>query len=403
MQDLISVIVPIYRVEDYLEECIQSIINQTYKNLEIILVDDGSDDGCGEICDRFSQMDARIKVIHQENQGVSKARKNGVLAATGKYVGFVDGDDWVDDSMYEALHLFAVENDVEVVESGVIDAWNDAIRLRAPYLAEGVYKGDVFKNEIEPHFIYSGKFFRYGLSPYLCSKLFKRQQLLKYQMEEDDLNRVADDFIISMPYIAESKSIYISHDCYYYYRVRANSAKRSKDVEFVKRFINSKKQLRNRFQNTSLILPHDKQLDYFTMYWLIMNGPYVFDNAQEEVILVPFGGISCTSKVILYGAGAVGIHLHTYLEKMGVKIVAWLDGNYKSLQSVMNVNAPEEINNYEYDYVVISVLREETVRGIEANLKKLGVPDNKVLWIQEKYLQNPDLLLNKIGDKFEEA
>lgn len=122
MKELISVIVPIYRVEKYLEPCIESIINQTYKNLEIILVDDGSDDNCGEICDKYAKIDARIKVIHKKNAGLNNARKSGIKIASGKYIGYVDGDDWIEPDMYETLLRNAVKYNVDVVETGVIES-----------------------------------------------------------------------------------------------------------------------------------------------------------------------------------------------------------------------------------------------------------------------------------------
>ncbi len=100
---LISIIVPVYQVEKYLEKCINSIIAQTYKNLEIILVDDGSTDNCPAICDRFQSVDTRIKVIHQANGGLSHARNVGMEMATGDFIGFVDSDDWIEPNMYEVL------------------------------------------------------------------------------------------------------------------------------------------------------------------------------------------------------------------------------------------------------------------------------------------------------------
>ena len=99
----ISVIVPVYNVEQYLPQCLDSIINQTYKNLEIICVDDGSPDNSGKILDEYAKKDKRIKVIHQENQGVSVARNTGLDNATGKYIGFVDPDDWIEADYYETL------------------------------------------------------------------------------------------------------------------------------------------------------------------------------------------------------------------------------------------------------------------------------------------------------------
>ena len=101
---LISVIVPVYKVEPYLRRCIDSIRNQTYTNLEIILVDDGSPDNCGHICDEYAQKDKRILVIHQENGGLSAARNSGLARCTGAYIGFVDSDDCIHPEMYERLY-----------------------------------------------------------------------------------------------------------------------------------------------------------------------------------------------------------------------------------------------------------------------------------------------------------
>lgn len=114
MQDLISVIVPIYNVEKYLERCIQSIQNQTYTNLEIILVDDGSPDKCGEICDRYAALDDRIKVIHKPNGGVSDARNVGLNSMTGKYLTFIDPDDYVHPQLIEILFLSLQQKDAQV-------------------------------------------------------------------------------------------------------------------------------------------------------------------------------------------------------------------------------------------------------------------------------------------------
>ena len=111
----ISVIVPIYKVEKYLSQCLDSIVNQTYSNLEIILVDDGSPDACGEICDYYAGQDKRIKVIHQENSGLSEARNTGIRQATGEYLLFVDSDDWLLPDLCES----AVK-DMEIHKSDIL-------------------------------------------------------------------------------------------------------------------------------------------------------------------------------------------------------------------------------------------------------------------------------------------
>lgn len=117
----ISVIIPVYMVEPYLCRCVDSVLAQTYKNLEIILVDDGSPDNCGAICDEYARRDARIKVIHKENGGLSDARNAGLDVCTGEYIAFVDSDDWIEPNMYEKLLSYAEEHDAQIAVGGVSD------------------------------------------------------------------------------------------------------------------------------------------------------------------------------------------------------------------------------------------------------------------------------------------
>ena len=118
-QPLISVIVPVYKAEEYLDKCVQSIRNQTYENLEIILVDDGSPDRCGEMCDAYAQEDSRIRVFHKENGGQSSARNLGLDNMTGQYVGFVDSDDWIEPDMYAHLYGLMAEHNAQIACCGV--------------------------------------------------------------------------------------------------------------------------------------------------------------------------------------------------------------------------------------------------------------------------------------------
>ena len=114
MKPLISVIVPVYKSEKYLDKCVESIVNQTYKNLEIILVDDGSPDNCPQICDEWAKRDSRIKAIHKENGGVSSARNAGLDNSSGEYIGFVDGDDFIENDFYEFLYDNLAENSADI-------------------------------------------------------------------------------------------------------------------------------------------------------------------------------------------------------------------------------------------------------------------------------------------------
>ena len=121
MNELISVIVPVYNVEPYLRKCVDSILNQTYRKLEVILVDDGSPDNCGAICDEYAAKDARVRVIHKSNGGLSDARNAGLDIMTGDYVAFLDSDDWVEADMYRTLLTQMKHFDADMSLSGVAD------------------------------------------------------------------------------------------------------------------------------------------------------------------------------------------------------------------------------------------------------------------------------------------
>lgn len=133
----VSVIVPIYNVEKYIVRCIDSIINQTYKNIEIILVDDGSPDKCGEICDEYLKKDSRIKSLHKENGGLSDARNYGMKYATGDYTVFLDSDDWLKENMIETLVNISIENSADVVQSAFYYAYDKHMLLDERYYKEG--------------------------------------------------------------------------------------------------------------------------------------------------------------------------------------------------------------------------------------------------------------------------
>ena len=125
-EELISIIVPVYKVEKYLDKCINSIVSQTYKNLEVILVDDGSPDSCGKMCDEWTKKDTRIKVIHKENGGLSDARNFGLDCAKGKYIQFVDSDDYIEKDMIEFLYKNLKENnaDISICSNYMVDEEN---------------------------------------------------------------------------------------------------------------------------------------------------------------------------------------------------------------------------------------------------------------------------------------
>lgn len=129
MDELISVIIPVYKVEKYIHRCIDSILKQSFSNLEIILVDDGSLDTCGDICDEYAIMDHRIKVIHQENGGLSDARNTGIESAKGTYLTFLDSDDWVHELYIEKLYNLLKRADADISACNFVRTWDENISV----------------------------------------------------------------------------------------------------------------------------------------------------------------------------------------------------------------------------------------------------------------------------------
>lgn len=218
MKELISIIVPVYNVEQYLDDCLISIINQTYKNLEIILIDDGSTDKSGKICDEYAKKDSRIIVIHKENGGVSSARNAGLRIAKGAYIGFVDPDDWIAEDMYEVLYSNAKKYDADVsvckykiVKNRRKDNLN-AINLIKHNKTIGL---DAIKSMC--YMLSSNKFYDCGL----CNKLYKKEVVPYFNQNIS----VAEDLLFNFEiyFRKENVSCWDDSEKYFYY-YRSDSA-----------------------------------------------------------------------------------------------------------------------------------------------------------------------------------
>ena len=172
----ISVIVPVYNVEKYLDKCLETIVGQTYSDLEIILVNDGSTDNSGAKCDDWAKQDNRIKVFHKNNGGLMSAWKHGVEKATGNYIGFVDSDDWIDFNMFEVLLKASIDNDAELVVCSFIHETNNPYPQET-FLDNGIYSREDIEQKIYPILIRKEFYSQRGLVPSRWTKLFKKDIL----------------------------------------------------------------------------------------------------------------------------------------------------------------------------------------------------------------------------------
>lgn len=221
-QPLISIIVPIFGIERYLGICIESILKQTYTNLEIILVDDGSPDRCPEICDLYALKDNRIKVIHKSNGGLVSARKAGLVESTGTFIGYVDGDDWIEPDFYESLYSAMNTNNADLVIAG---HRRDLFETSTPILNNlplGLYDGNKLE-VLYSNMLSFDSFYRLGVTTYVWNKLFRSSQIKCYQFQVDDRITIGEDAAVVYPLMLSCERIVIIDNCGYHYRQREDS------------------------------------------------------------------------------------------------------------------------------------------------------------------------------------
>lgn len=214
IDDLISIIVPVYNVEKYLKRCLDSIINQTYKNLEIICVDDGSKDSSGKILDDYKLKDKRIKVYHIKNGGVSHARNLGISKATGKYIGFVDSDDYIEPNMFEELYNSIIENKSDI---SVCNFWHDYEDKKENRMntTTDIISETMCRKE------YINSLFRNNFYCFMCNKLYISKLAKKIKF---DLNlSILEDVIYNIEYAKYVEKASYVNECLYHYVQRNTS------------------------------------------------------------------------------------------------------------------------------------------------------------------------------------
>ena len=223
---LFSVVVPIYKVEKYLEECIDSILSQTFTDFELILVDDGSPDKCGEICDKYAGQDSRISVIHKENGGSVSARRTGTEAAKAEYVFILDADDYIGSSLFAEMAKIIKDNDFPdiVAYNCVFLTNNTKVELKNSY-SKGLYTHEKL-NHVKENILYNKELPSLNLGGILhsvWSKVIKRNILLDVQAEIPREITKGDDLAVTVQAILKCDSLYFSDCAEYYYRNNESS------------------------------------------------------------------------------------------------------------------------------------------------------------------------------------
>ncbi len=267
---LFSIVVPIYKIEKYLERCVESILNQTFDDFEIILVDDGSPDKCPEICDRYASIDSRVKVIHKKNGGLVSARNAGIMASQGRYLCYVDGDDWVSHELLKTVYDHAIKHDPDMIIYNAVRVFDDRQVPLPKGLDEGIYGKEELVEKVYPYMLYDNRqpFCHEFIFPVAWNKIYKRELLLNHYCKDERI-AMGEDSAFVFECIYNSDKVYFCDAVLYYYnQMNQGSFIHRYDS---KRFINNKYLAeyveRNLGGKSEMV---DTQINAFKAYWLIM-------------------------------------------------------------------------------------------------------------------------------------
>ena len=228
---VLSIIVPIYGVEKYLDSCIQSILKQTYHNLEIILIDDGAKGKEPEICDFYAQNDNRIKVIHKHNEGLVSARKTGLAATTADYVTFVDGDDYIASNQYEQMMEWIIKEAPDIVITGFTQVTDGVENIYSQMMDDGIYEDDKLTYLYQNMNCYHKQYYYNGIFPSTCLKIYKTELLNTFAYDIPNQIRLGEDSAFTFPFLLKCKKAVVDNSIHgYYYRTVPGSMSQSKDI-----------------------------------------------------------------------------------------------------------------------------------------------------------------------------
>ncbi len=368
--DKISVIVPVYNSEKYLKKCLGSIIGQTYDNLEIIIVDDGSTDKSAFIYEGFAKRDNRIKIVQIAHSGVQSARKAGVEAATGKFVAFVDSDDWIAPDRIENLMEDRQGADI------VIGNWSSESGGITPKpLLPGIYQGENGKREVCKVFFPAEMYEDTGMIVH-WDKIYRTDLAKEGILPVPDSIWIGEDRCALLNMFLRADRISMSRDAGYYKCMPHTLGTVRKDI-----LLN----LHEVYTYMSSIIkgcPYENilkpGLDRYIMMYFRKLVPNFLDMELPEEFYYPYYGRLIGKKIILYGAGKVGqAYRRQILADKECSIVAWVDKNVHGRGGVI---LPDNIRNIKYDYIILAVGRKADAEEIEMELSDMGVPKEVILW-----------------------
>lgn len=364
---LLSVIVPVYNVEPYLRRCLDSILKQKYMPNEIICVDDGSTDGSSEILDEYRKLNNNIKVIHKINGGLVSARKEGLSVAKGKYISYVDSDDWIEENMYEEMLKKIEAEQADLATSGCIRDYGSHSIVDRENIPADVYEGEKLQKGLKDQLIDTNLFFKSNLSIHIYNKIFLREKLIEKQMQVDDRINIGEDAACVYPYILDSKKIVVMGKTYYHYCIRDDSIMGKQGIEEYEKGQILKELLEKEFTKHKELLNNYEQCKSIVLYCSLLQCTEKIVSYRNG-ILYPFGVVSKSDKIVIYGAGRFGKELYRIMKIKGFNIEALVDKNEQ--EGVLGI---EELEHISYSKILVSVLGANICSHILEQFKSMNI------------------------------
>lgn len=274
---MISIIIPVYNVKPYLDDCLQSVVGQDYTNFECILVDDGSTDGSSELCDQWAEKDTRIQVIHQTNQGVSSARNRGLEQAKGEYISFIDSDDWVENDYLSTMMQRAEREKVDLVVCGLTQEFKD--KNSRNYIPRQSLTFELTSHHVEHFVMLNEQHLLYG--PVV--KLYKNEIIQQHQILFDPQVSYGEDLLFNYQYLQYVRTIACIDRSLYHYRILGSGTLSSKlrpdqfDTDYQQWKI-----LRSFYQRHKLWLPVSQAYMYKRLWGIVYDGLFLFPHLPDK-------------------------------------------------------------------------------------------------------------------------
>lgn len=273
-KNLISIIVPVYNVENYLPRCVNSILAQTYKKLEIILVDDGSTDRCGEICDEYVKKDARVRIIHKKNGGLSDARNVALDIAQGEYIGFVDSDDWIEPDMFECLYQNRVFGGITIC--GWYQDFMDH-SIPQPLSVQSCTPQESVKLYLQQEL--DALYDKPAMGSYAWNKLY---HYTLFEQIRYPVNRKYEDIAIILMLLKKSSRVKVIDRCLYHYWQRENSISRQGKKIPLDWLKSRKEQWQEINENWPTLMPYMKAVLLATYFFCLIEYVFLSPSAKVE-------------------------------------------------------------------------------------------------------------------------